>query len=116
MSLKGFSVFSQLDLNSVYHQILIAEEDVHKTSFVIPHGQFEYLKMPFGLSNAPRTFQRAMNRLLGHLRFVRVYLDDILIMAENYEIHLSNIKSVLDILQENGISMNFAKSTFFKKE
>ncbi|KRH93020.1 LTR retrotransposon [Pseudoloma neurophilia] len=116
MCLRGFSVFSQLDLNSGYHQILIAEEDVHKTLFVIPHGQFEYLKMPFGLSNAPRTFQRAMNRLLGHLRFVRVYLDDILIMAENDEIHLSNIKSVFDILQENGISINFAKSTFFKKE
>ncbi|KRH93664.1 Transposon Tf2 [Pseudoloma neurophilia] len=82
----------------------------------MPFGQFEFVRMPFGLTNAPRTFQRAMNAILGHLPFVRVYLDDILIMGESEDIHNKNLHQVLTILKENGITINLSKSKFFKTE
>ncbi|KAG0418505.1 Retrovirus-related Pol polyprotein from transposon gypsy [Dictyocoela roeselum] len=72
--------------------------------------------MPFGLSNAPRTFQRAMNNLLGHLEFVKIFIDDVLIHSENSETHGSHLKQVLEILKENNVSINFEKSRFFKKQ
>ena len=85
--LHGAKVFSSLDLQSGYHQIRIADEDVPKTAFTTHKGLFEYKVMPFGLCNAPSAFQRQMNRMLGHLPFVVVYLDDILVFSSNEEEH-----------------------------
>lgn len=82
LSLKGFKFFSQIDLNRGYYQIEVQPEDIPKTSFIMPFGQYEFLFMPFGLTNAPRTFQRAMNTLFHDLPYVRVYLDDILVMEK----------------------------------
>lgn len=72
--------------------------------------------MPFGLSNAPCTFQKAMDNFLGDIDFVKVYLDDILIHSETEEIHLNHIKQVIKILYANNISINFDKCEFLKKE
>ena len=92
ISLRGQKYFSTIDLNSGYYQICMEPEDIHKTSFSLPFGQFEYIRMPFGLTNAPRTFQRAMTKLLGHLDFIRIYLDDILVIGKTREEHLENIE------------------------
>ncbi|KRH93630.1 putative LTR transposable element, partial [Pseudoloma neurophilia] len=90
LSLRGFKFFSKIDLNPGYCQIKINLADSHKTSFIMPFYQFEFVRMPFGITNAPKTFQNAINAILGNLPSVRVYLDYILIMGESEDIHNKN--------------------------
>ena len=82
--------FTTLVLASGYHQIAVREDDIPKTAFRTQRGQFEFVVMPFGVTNAPSTFQRMMNMLfkdeLDH--FVLVYLDDILIFSKTLEDHI----------------------------
>lgn len=114
-NLKDSTIFSQIDLRTGYYQIRIADKDIHKTSFVILGRQYEFLRMPFGLSNAPRTFQRAMVNLLGHLEFVKIFLDDILIHSRNKEEHLLHLKEIFKIFKNNKIAINWQKSKFNKR-
>ena len=110
--LNGSKVFSQIDLNMGYYQIPIRESDVYKTGFTICNETYEFLRMPFGLANAPRTFQRTMQELLLSLNFTKVYLDDILIHSKREEEHLQHLKQVFEILRKAGASINFEKSHF----
>ena len=112
--LNGSRIFSQIDLNCGYYQIEMAEEDVSKTAFVLPFGQYEFLRMPFGLTDAPRTFQKAMHDLLGHLDFVKIFLDDVLIHSPNHQEHRLHLMSVFKIFEDSGITINLSKSQFFK--
>lgn len=86
-SLQGASYFSQLDLNTGYYQIPIKPSDQGKTGIVTHKGHFEFTRMPFGLTNAPRIFQAAMIQILGHLSFVKIFLDDVLIFSQSLEEH-----------------------------
>jgi len=79
--LQGARYFSSLDLSQGYHQIRITDEDVPKTAFRTPFGHYQFRVLSFGLTNAPATFQCAMNAVFGKIPFALVYLDDILIFS-----------------------------------
>ncbi|XP_068991695.1 uncharacterized protein [Neodiprion pinetum] len=108
--------FTSLDMASGFYQVPIAKESRDKTSFVTPDGQYEYLRMLFGLANAPATFQRAINNALGNLRYTitLVYLDDVLIPSKTIDEGLRNLQVVLQALTSAGFSLNYKKCRFFE--
>ncbi|KAA8499909.1 Transposon Ty3-I Gag-Pol polyprotein [Porphyridium purpureum] len=110
--------FSKLDLASGYHQLRVRREDVPKTAFQTRYGQFEFRVMPFGLCNAPATFQRAMNELFADLldKTVIVYLDDILVFTKDRQSHAEVLKEVLSRLQKAGYRLKRKKCSFFVSE
>ncbi|KAG0442520.1 Retrovirus-related Pol polyprotein from transposon [Dictyocoela muelleri] len=108
--LGGSTIFTQLDLNSGYYQIPLSEKTIPLTGFSMCNRHYVFLRMPFGLVNAPRTFQQAMLSILGHLDFVKVFLDDILIHSTNTKTHYDHLKTVLQIIRDNGFSINLEKS------
>ena len=88
--------FTTLDLRSGYHHIAWDKDAIKKTAFVTPFDKYEYLKIPFGLAQAPSYFQNLMNKVLNGLNFTLAYLDDIIIFSETAEQHLKHIQIVLN--------------------
>ena len=115
--LAGARYFSSLDLRSGYHQIRIKDADVHKTAFRTPFGSFEFLVLPFGLCNAPATFQALMQQLFADFldHFVLVYLDDILIFSRTADEHLEHLTQVFKVLREHKLYCNPDKCLFFRR-
>ena len=95
--LSGAKVFTKMDLKDAYHRIRIREGDEWKTAFCTRYGHFEYLVMPFGLANAPATFQAYINKALaGYVDvFCVVYLDDILVYSDSLSDHEVHVKKIL---------------------
>jgi len=110
--------FTTLDLAKGFHQILVREEDRKKTAFSTPLGHYEYVRMPFGLKNAPATFQRLMNTILKDYinKICVVYLDDVLIFSTSLEEHLQSIKKIFDTLRKWNLKVQFDKCNFLSRE
>ncbi|KAL7831377.1 hypothetical protein SRHO_G00308800 [Serrasalmus rhombeus] len=117
-ALSGACWFSTMDLASGYNQVPVAEEDRAKTAFCTPFGLFEWNRMPFGLCNAPGTFQRLMERLFGdqQCQSLLLYLDDIVIFSSTVAQHLERLDLVLGRLQREGLKAKLEKCSFFKQE
>lgn len=110
--------FSTLDLTSGYWQVEVAEHDKHKTAFSTPMGLFEANRMPFGLQNAPSTFQRLMTCCFGDLNFTHllIYLDDLIIFSKTFDEHLERLQLVFDRLQQHGLKLKPSKRQLVRKE
>ena len=116
-ALTGAKWFSALDLASGYNQVAMAEVDRAKTTFCTPFGLFEFNRMPFGLCNAPGTFQRLMERMFGDKRFqsVLLYLDDVVVFSQTDYQHLERLEEVFSRLAQQGLKVKLSKCHFFFK-
>ncbi|GFW73101.1 retrovirus-related Pol polyprotein from transposon 297 [Trichonephila clavipes] len=108
---KSTAFMSTLDLKSGYHQVEVNPADQDKTAFVCPFGTFRYKRMPFGLRNAPATFQRLMDQFRNGLPNVNilVYLDDIVVLSETFEQHIEDLRMVFDRLKKFKLCANREK-------
>lgn len=107
-------MFSKLDLTSGFHQIRLSPQDVPKTAFRTHDGHYEYRVMPFGLCNAPATFQTTMNDILRSFlrKFVIVFFDDILVFSNTIEEHWDHLTHVFDILAFHQFHLKPSKCSF----
>ena len=116
--LAGAKWFSCLDLNSGYWQVEVADEDREKTAFASRRGLYEFKVMPFGLCNAPATFERLMETVLAGLnwKICLIYLDDIIVIGKTFENMVQNLDLVLNKLKEANLKLKPRKCNLFAKE
>ncbi|KAI3811948.1 hypothetical protein L1987_16646 [Smallanthus sonchifolius] len=116
--LQGSTCFSKIDLRSGYHQLRVLDEDIPKTAFRTRYGHYEFMVMPFGLSNAPAVFMDLMNRVckLYLDKFVIVFIDDILIYSKTKTEHEQHLRLILEFLKKEQLYAKFSKCEFWLKE
>ena len=117
-ALEGSILFSTLDITSAYNQIPVREEDIPKTAFVTRYGLYEFTTMPFGLTGAPKTFQRLMEIVLSELQWSAclIYLDDVIIFSQTFDEHLERVRLVLDRIAAAGLKLKPRQCHLFAKE
>ena len=114
--IHGAKYFSKIDLAKGYYQIEMHPDDRHITAFEWHNKLWQFKRMPFGLSTAPKTFLRTMDKIFHQVPFVKVYFDDILVFSETSKQHMNNLISVFMLLEKSGLTINREKSKFFCKE
>jgi len=116
-AMASATLFSSFDLRSSYHQCPVAPEDRDKTAFICPRGMYRYRTMPFGLCNAPSTFQRLIDVALSglHLEVCLAYLDDIIIFSKTVEDHLERLVRVLGRLRAAKLKLKPSKCSLMQR-
>ena len=114
--LNGATYFTTLDLKQDTISIPLNKPSIPKTAFNSPFRKFEYVKVPFGLAQAPAYFQELMTDILNDFPFTIAYLDDIIIFSKTPQEHLSHNRMVFEKLQSVNLSMKKTKCSFFSKE
>ncbi|KZZ87013.1 Ribonuclease H-like protein [Ascosphaera apis ARSEF 7405] len=117
-SLQGAIIFSAMDIVHAFNRLRIAAGHEWLTSFITRYGQFEYLVMPFGLCNAPSTFQAYINRSLQDYidNFCSAYIDDIIVFSKSLQEHRNHIKKVLLRLRDRKLYLDIDKCSFHQEE
>ena len=111
--LNGATYFTTLDLHAGYHHIPLDKSSIPKTAFNSPFRKYEYIKVQFGLAQAPEYFQELIMGILKDFPFAITYLDDIIIFSKTPQEHLSHIHMVFKKLQTANLSMKKSKCNFF---
>ena len=116
--LARHAYYSFLDGYSGYHQIPIAPEDQEKTTFTCPYGTFAFRRMPFGLCNAPATFQRCMMAIFSDMieKYIEVFMDDFSVFGDSFDSCLGHINQVLQRCEERNLDLNWEKCHFMVSE
>jgi hypothetical protein len=111
----GHEFYYFLDGYSGYNQIEIAFEDQKKTIFTCPFGTFAYRRMPFGLCNAPTTFQRCMFSIFSDMveHFLEIFMDDFFVFGDSFNDCLNNLEKVLNRCEEKNLVLNWKKMSFY---
>jgi hypothetical protein len=114
----GANIFSKLDLRSSYHQVRIKDEDINKPAFQTRYGHYEFVVIPFGLTNSPTTFMCLMNNIFSQYldKFLVVFIDDILVYSKTKEEHDERLRIVLQTLRKHKLYTKFNKCDFYQKE
>ena len=117
-TLQGSQFFTVLDLSRAYYQGFVSEESKKKTGFLTPFGFYQWIRIPFGVSNAVPVFQRFMEGLLEECRndYALPYLDDTIVFSKTVTEHIEHIRSVLRKFKGKGLKLNIAKCKLFQKE
>lgn len=110
--------FSTIDLAQGFHQIEMDQNSIEKTAFSVNNGHYEYVRMPFGLKNAPSSFQRVMDNILRKYLYKNcfVYMDDVVIFSKSLQEHLNHIKLIFQELRKYNLKIQLDKSEFLRKE
>lgn len=116
--LAGYDFYCFLDGYSGYNQIAIAPEDQEKTTFTCPYGAFAFRRMPFGLCNAPATFQRYMMSIFHDMveEFLEIFMDDFSVFGSYFDICLNNLDLVLMRCEETNLVLNWEKCHFMVQD
>ena len=114
--IHGATILSKIDLSSSYHQVKIKDKDIFTTTFRTRYGHYEFVVMPFGLTDGTTTFMCLMNSILGKYleKFVVLFIDNILFYSETKEEHDEHLKIILQVLREHQLHAKFNKCDFYR--
>ena len=113
---EGDNIFSKIDLEFGYHQVLIHNEDIHKTTFQMGYNHYKFLVMPFELTNESTNFICIMNNIFSKYldKFVLVFIYNIVVYSKSKAEHEEHLHIVIQVLQEHHIYVKFSKCHFYK--